>query len=170
MLITLALITYTALIERNYSFSKLCGSFQQRPTLQTKQPVGIGLSDAQRLLPEHGNGRVPGKAPAHVRARKQEVQTKHFHSQQSRLGCTGCGCSGSCGDGKGMQPLGLPYPYLAGWGWRDPQQHVGGSGRGGAAAAQGLIGAHTRAPSRAHGLPNSRAHGLIPAPTPARTG
>lgn len=65
MLITLALITYTALMERNYSFSKLCGSFQQRPTLQTEQPVGIGLSDAQRLLPEHGNSEFLAK-PLHM--------------------------------------------------------------------------------------------------------
>lgn len=110
MVVSSTLIISTPLIDINYIFLKVCGSFQQRPSLCRPTNLWeLQFSAAQRAaaaLAGAWEWRVPGKAPAHVQAGKQEVQTKHGHSQKPRwlllLLCTwGCGetrGTGGCGD------------------------------------------------------------------------
>lgn len=63
------------------------------PSLQTKQPVGMRLSDVQQLLAEHGNGEFLAQ-PLHMC-----VQENRKFRQSISTGSKGCGYPGSCGDG-----------------------------------------------------------------------
>lgn len=110
--------------------------------------MGIGLSDAQGLLPEHGNGELLAE-PLHMcvqenRKFRQSIST----ASKAGSAALGCGYTESCGDGKRMQRLGLPLGR--GSGERPPAACVGWGG-GEEVAAQGLIHTHT------HGLHGAQA-------------
>lgn len=65
------------------------------PSLQTKQPVGMRLSDVQQLLPGHGNGEFLAK-PLHMC-----VQENRKFRQSISTGSKGCGYCGSAGMERG---------------------------------------------------------------------
>lgn len=90
------------------------------PSLQTKQPVGMRLSDVQQLLPGHGNGEFLAK-PLHMC-----VQENRKFRQSISTGSKGCGYCGSAGMEKGVERR-----WERGGGQRDSEQHVGAGDKAG---------------------------------------